>query len=67
MLSHHAGELMMPQLSQLVPDVEVLLAMEPERLGGCLLQIMNSRPGRERMVSLGHWLYELFEGANPPV
>jgi uncharacterized protein (TIGR02391 family) len=57
---------MMPQLSQLVPDAEVLLAMEPERLGGYLLEIMNSRPGRERMSTLDHWVYELFDGPNPP-
>ena len=56
----------MARLAELVPDVEVLLAMQPEQLGGCLLQIMNSRSGRERMVTLGSWLYELFEGANPP-
>ena len=56
----------MPQLAQLIPDVEVLLAIEPEQLGGCLLQIMNGRPGRKRMLTVGSWLYELFEGSNPP-
>jgi uncharacterized protein (TIGR02391 family) len=58
--------LAVPKLGELIPDPEVLLAMEPEQLAGCLLQIMNSRPGRERMVTVGHWLYELFEGPNPP-
>jgi uncharacterized protein (TIGR02391 family) len=56
----------MSRLAELVPDVEVLLAMQPEQLGGCLLQIMNSRSGRERMVTLGSWRSELFESANPP-
>jgi len=56
----------MPRLGDLVPDVEVLLAMEPEQLAGCLLQVMNSRPGREKMLTIGSWLYELFQGPTPP-
>jgi len=55
----------MPRLGDLVPDVEVLLAMEPEQLAGCLLQVMNSRPGREKMLTIGSWLYELFQGPTP--
>jgi hypothetical protein len=56
----------MPRLGDFIHDVEVLLAMEPEQLAGCLLQVMNSRPGREKMVTVGNWLYELFEGPTPP-
>ena len=55
----------MPRLGDLVTDVEVLLAMEPEQLAGCLLQIMNSRPKREKMLTVSSWLYELFDGPNP--
>lgn len=55
----------MPRLGELISDVEVLLAMEPEQLAGCLLQIMNSRSGGERMVTLGHWMHDLFAGASP--
>jgi uncharacterized protein (TIGR02391 family) len=56
----------MVQLSEIIPDVEVLLAMEPEQLAGHLLQVMNSRSGAERMVTRQHWLHGLFEGASPP-
>ena len=55
----------MPRLRDLVPDFAVLLAMEPEQLAGYLLQDMNSRPGRERMVTVNHWMSDLFAGANP--
>jgi uncharacterized protein (TIGR02391 family) len=60
------GMFRMPRLGDLVPDVEVLLAMEPEQLAGCLLQVMNSRPGREKMLTIGSWEYELFGGPTPP-
>jgi uncharacterized protein (TIGR02391 family) len=53
------------RLGDLISDVEVLLAMEPEQLAGCLLQVMNSRPGRQKMLTVGSWLYELFEGPTP--
>lgn len=56
----------MARLGELIPDAEVLLEMEPEQLAGCFLQIMNSRTGRDRMTTLGHWVHDLFEGANPP-
>lgn len=56
----------MPLLGQVIPDIETLLTMEPEQLAGCLLQVMNDRLGREKMVTVGSWLYELFEGADPP-
>jgi uncharacterized protein (TIGR02391 family) len=56
----------MPRLADQVPDVEVLIAMEPEQLAACLLQDMNSRPGRQRMATAGHWLYELFDGPTAP-
>ncbi len=34
----------MPELGQIIPDVEVLLTMEPEQLAGCMLQVMNTDP-----------------------
>lgn len=56
----------MPQLHELIPDVDTLLAMEPEQVGGCMLQLMNSRPGNERMATVNQWTHELFEGALQP-
>ena len=56
----------MARLGELIPDAEVLLEIEPEQLAGYLLQIMNSPTGRKRMTTLGHWVHDLFEGANPP-
>ncbi len=54
----------MPQLAELIPDADVLLTMAPEQLAGHLLQIMNSRSGREQMATLGHWTHELYGGAS---
>ena len=61
-----AEKRLMARLGELIPDAEVLLKMEPEQLAGCILQIMNSRTGLERMVTIGHWEHDLFGGANPP-
>ena len=55
----------MSELAKLIPDVEVLLELEPEELGGYMLRVMNS--GSEyRMTTRGGWLHQLFSGGNPP-
>ena len=37
----------MPLLSDLLSDAEMLLSLEPEQLGGYLLEYLNSLPERE--------------------
>jgi len=52
----------MAGLADLIPDPDVLIAMDPEHLAGFLLQEMNSRlKHRQRMATLGDWMYELFD------
>lgn len=34
---------MSKKLSDLIPTAELLLSMEPEELGGCVLEVLNSR------------------------
>ena len=48
------------ELHELIPEAETLLILDPEQVGGCMLRVMNSRNGRERMVTLTHWLHELY-------
>ena len=31
----------MPRLDELIPDVDVLLALEPEELAGVILEVLN--------------------------
>ncbi len=49
----------MAELWELIPDVEVLLELEPEDLGGSLLQVMNTESER-RNTTLTSWPHFLF-------
>jgi hypothetical protein len=49
----------MRRLRDLIPDDEVLLAMEPEQLAESILQIMNSGSGHERLATLHDWMEDL--------
>ena len=51
----------MPTLPQLVPEVETLLALDPEELGVLLLRVLHDRPQNNGMIHAGNYESELFQ------
>ena len=52
----------MPRLEELIPDPNVFADMDPEELGGILLQVFLSRTESERMFHPNNYRNELFGG-----
>jgi hypothetical protein len=50
----------MPALWEMVPDVEVLLGLEPEELGRCRLVVINERQRQSGTVCIPNYLGEFF-------
>lgn len=55
----------MPSLSELVPDPEVLLTLQPEELGGAVLVDLNSTGSRAEPYSYIHSMFELHRERYP--
>jgi uncharacterized protein (TIGR02391 family) len=51
---------MPPTLQALVPDVDTLLALDPEEVGVLLLQVHDGRTSNNGMISAGNYESELF-------
>ncbi len=57
-----------PRLDELIPDAEVLLALEPEELAGAILEVLNSSPSDVNNFLPGNFARSLFglpEGPYP--
>ena len=55
----------MPSLSELVPDPEVLLTLQPEELGGAVLVDLNTTGSRTEPYSYIHFIFELHRERYP--
>jgi uncharacterized protein (TIGR02391 family) len=51
----------MPTLWELIPDPEALIILEPEELGGILLQVFTEEQGPQNFFSSNSVAYQLFE------
>src|SRR5438128_618629 len=54
----------MPHLHEIVPDADVVIELDPEELGGILLQVFASRPPGAGGLHLGNYESEVF-GRDP--
>ena len=55
----------MPSISELVPDPEVLLTLQPEELGGAVLVDLNTTGSRTEPYSYMHFMFELHRERYP--
>ncbi len=46
-------------LSTTIPDVDVLIALEPDELGKRILFMLRARPSNEAMIHPSQWRHDL--------